>query len=371
MLFQYGKPVTGEYFYDRRTMRALVADQLRNKQNFMIKAPRRYGKTSIVKQELQGIDPQHLFINLQMIPRMDLLTEMIVNYAFERVGYRGFLKQLRKNALSVLREIKAISLGNDFLELTIEFFNDDIYSDCDRLVKALDTLDAIAEQTNQTFYVVLDEFQEIGRFTCEGDILNLLRSVMQMHNHVCYVFLGSKPTLMTKIFENKKSPFYNFGRKLTLKPFDLTELHGELIAAFKKIKIVFRNKDELTGLLERTEGHPANTMIVMQNLERLAKNKELTMIDKDLLDTAYEEAYEEMQDLIAEYLSEIRSKEHLHDVIYREANNEAQVLGSSALAQKRKTLEEMGHIEKKGRGKYRIVDGFLKEALIRTRNALG
>lgn len=365
MLFQYGSPVTGDYFYDRSAMRQQVSALLMNKQNFMIKAPRRYGKTSIALEELRMIDPDHLYINLQMIPRTDLLGEKMVNYAFARAGYKGFFKQLRKNVMTLLREIKAIRLGSDFVDVAIEFFADETYSDCERLVKALDILDGIAEQLEKTFYVVFDEFQEIERFACEGGILDLLRGTMQMHKHVCYVFLGSKPTLMRKIFENRKSPFYNFCRKMTLEPFALQELHGELIATFKRAGIVFEEKERFMKLLERMEGHPANTMLVMQNIERMAMAKSLKMVDQPLLDAAYEEAYAEMQDLITEYLCEIRSKEHLHDVLYRHANGEAQVLSSSSLAQKRKALEEMGHLEKESRGVYRITDGFLKEALIR------
>lgn len=57
-------------------------------------------------------------------------------------------------------------------------------------------------------------------------------------------------------------------------------------------------------------------------------------------------------------------------MLYREAVGEKQVLSSPLLAQKRKILEEIGFLEKKDRGQYRIVDGFLKESFIRLRKEI-
>ena len=48
-MFKVGKPVTGKDFFDRSKMLKTVKQQIINDQDFMIKAPRRYGKTSLVK----------------------------------------------------------------------------------------------------------------------------------------------------------------------------------------------------------------------------------------------------------------------------------------------------------------------------------
>lgn len=94
-------------------------------------------------------------------------------------------------------------------------------------------------------------------------------------------------------------------------------------------------------------------------------DKELPLITKEDIDEAYEMALDEMGDLISEYLKEIKSKEHLHDVIYRMANNEIQELSPNSLRQKREALVKMGYITKVNRGEYEIVDGFLKDVLAR------
>jgi hypothetical protein len=62
--------------------------------------------------------------------------------------------------------------------------------------------------------VVFDEFQEIREIDKSLD--KQLRSIIQFHQCVNYVFMGSQESLMREIFERKKSPFYHFGTLQTL-----------------------------------------------------------------------------------------------------------------------------------------------------------
>ena len=105
-------------------------------------------------------------------------------------------------------------------------------------------------------------------------------------------------------------------------------------------------------------------MLVMQLLENLVIEEDIKLIIDSFITKAYNEAREEMSDLISEYIKEIKTKEHLHDVIYRMASGEPQVLDSNSLRQKRAYLVDMGYIRRKERGVYEIIDGFLEEELL-------
>ncbi len=365
MLFQYGKPVTGSLFYDRSKMKKKAIDFIHINQSFMLKAPRRYGKTSLIKYVLEEKNKEYFYGDLRKLPRLALFNENLINYAYSRAGITGFANQVKENVVAFLRKHKTdIKINIDILELSTELFSNDKTTDCERLINALDTADKVAKELNEVFYIVLDEFQEIKRHACSGsDILEVIRGVIQHHDNVCYIFLGSHPTLMTEIFENKKSPFYNFCRKIKLDSFDLDELEPELLEAFKSRNIVFETPSDLRLILERLNGHPANTMLVMQNIERHAMGMDLKLIKKEDIDNAFLDALDELEDLMDHYISELQSKEHLYDVIYRLANNEDQVLESRSLYQKYKTLETMGYVIKEGRGEYKIIDGLLEEAL--------
>ena len=67
---------------------------------------------------------------------------------------------------------------------------------------------------NKKLIVVFDEFQEIMNIRKGLD--KQLRSIMQEQQHLNYILLGSQESMMTEIFERKKSPFYHFGKLMHL-----------------------------------------------------------------------------------------------------------------------------------------------------------
>ena len=73
-------------------------------------------------------------------------------------------------------------------------------------------------------------------------------------------------------------------------------------------------------------------MLVMQLLENLIIEEDIKLITESLIQKAYNEAREEMSNLISEYIKEIKTKEHLRDVIYRMASKEPQVLDANSLS---------------------------------------
>lgn len=363
MLFRIGKPVTGNLFYDRTASLGEVADFIEDGQDLIIKAPRRYGKTSLVKEVFRRNQKPMIYVDIRALPRLELLAEQIIDESFAQAGVNGFFKRLRENVITLLKEGKHnLKMKTEVFEYSVEFLSAQ-RNPCELLAHAFDIADKIAEELPLGLAIVIDEFQDIKRFECGDDILEYLRSIMQHKEHTTYVFLGSIVKLMTEIFEDKKSPFYQFCRKYDLKPFDGSEVIGNIVAAFRSRGIVFDDEADLSAVIERLGGHPANTMIVMQNIYNIARHLEIKSVSKEHIDQAYRSARDETLDLIEAYISEINTKKHYHDVIYRIVNGEKQVLGSSALGQVINGLEKMGYLYRKGRGEYALYDGFLFEYL--------
>jgi hypothetical protein len=368
MLFSYGRAVEGKYFYDRAQIQKELSLFIEMKQSFMLKAPRRYGKTSLIK---------HLFfkkytsinIDLRRVPSLSLINDKLFDFIYKEIGIVGFLQKTKKNIISFMNEHRAkIKINVKLFEISMELFANTDINEEERLSEILDLADQFAKELNTTFYIIFDEFQDIKRFgSRELDILELLRGTIQHHQHITYIFLGSNMTLMTKIFENKKSPFFNFCRKKNLKPFDAKELSLEIIKAFKSKNIIFEDEKDLIDILNKLNGHPANTILTMQNLEIIMYSKDVKLIKKENVKEAYKRAYEELQDLIVEYTKEIQTKEHLYDVIYRLATAQKQILDSKSIYQKYSILVDMGYIQKIEKGKYFIVDNFLQEYLKSTK----
>ncbi|SMP85898.1 Predicted ATPase, AAA+ ATPase superfamily [Epsilonproteobacteria bacterium SCGC AD-308-P11] len=366
MLFKYGKAVTGDLFYDRTSMQKKVKQYIKAEQSFMLKGPRRYGKTSLIKHVFKDSNKQYFYTDFRKTPRLEVYNDKLIDYIYSLTGIKAALLNLRDNVMGFLRDNKTtIGINLELFEASIELFTKEKIPEEERLINALEMLEKFANDLNITVYIIMDEFQDVLRFNTNKEIkiLEILRGAMQHHDNVCYSFLGSHMTLMTEIFENKTSPFYNFCRKLVLDSFDIDEIIPELENAFKKVNAFFDNLDDLKKVLIKLKGHPANTIMVMQNLELQLDTMDIELFRKDNIDAAYNEAFEECNDLISEYIKEINQKEHLHDVIYRMANNEPQELDSKSIYQKYSYLVDMGYIRKISPGKYEIIDGFLAEAL--------
>ena len=71
----------------------------------------------------------------------------------------------------------------------------------------LENMTGNRDPVNRTI-VVFDEFQDIMRLGIGID--RKLRSIMQLHQNINYILLGSQESMMREIFEKKKSPFYHF-----------------------------------------------------------------------------------------------------------------------------------------------------------------
>jgi len=138
----------------------------------------------------------------------------------------------------------------------------------------------------------------------------------------------------------------------------------ELIDTFKLKGISFEDKKAFIKLLDILNGHPANTMIVMQNLYFLMLDQESKTIKQDDLYQAYENGYYEMINLVEQYIVEIKDKKHYHEVLYKIANKQSSKLSPQALHQVKKGLLDMGYLQKIDKGEYRIIDNFLEVYLI-------
>jgi AAA+ ATPase superfamily predicted ATPase len=367
MMFEYGKPVHGKNFFDRTEMKKKIKSFIENGADFMIKAPRRYGKTSLIVEMLG--DRPYIYLDFRRVPRLSLIPEQLIDQGYEMLGIKGFFVKAKSNALSLVKEVRLSAKANiDIVEFGAEAIleADEKRGDCERLIDALSIVDEIGKSLGQKIVIVYDEFQDIKKLDCgDSDILEVLRGTLQHKEYLHSIFLGSIESIMTDIFENKKSPFFNYCRKVSLEPFDLKELNKELQRAFKEKKMIFEHSKDLEDIILRLRGHPANTMLTMQSLYYLMLEKGQELIKTKDVHKAFERAYYEQLDLVTQYISEMKSKKHYHDVMYRMAREEEQILTSQALFQVRKGLVNIGFLIQKDKDNYMIVDSFLEEYLRR------
>ena len=354
-MFITGKPVTGENFIGRNKHLALFKTYIDHNQSFMIKAPRRFGKTSLVKHMLKNKkEYEFVYVDIKRASSLTALADTIIDSAYKIYSIDNFLYQTKNSMFDLFKAIQKLKI-DDIAESTIKILENKKIDDVEYYLHSLNIMNNIAKKKNINIKFALDEFQDILNIATD-EILIKSSSVMKQHENITYIFLGSMETIMTKIFEYRTSPFFPFVTIVSLLPLDIDELYEYSILQFKNKGI---KCESLRYLLDYLGGHPDYSLQVLQHLyfKAIVNNiKELT--NKD--------GYESLIDVILnnkayldEVLSNAKLKKHSLNVLYSIANKEKINLNSKTLYNVNSSLEDKGLIKKIGQGKYIINNIFL------------
>ena len=245
--FKFGSIVEGLYFTNRIDEIEKVRSLLNSENHVIIISPRRYGKTSLIYKVVKEFQRPFIMLDLQLITTPEdfasqLLKRIYRIYPFEKI------KQLIKH----FRIIPSISINPLTNEIDVSFKPS--ASASTPLEDVLDLMHDFSTRRKR-LVVIFDEFQEIKRIG--KDLDRNLRSIMQRHKNINYVFLGSQESLIREIFEKKKSSFYHFGYLLPLGKIPRNDFFSYLNNRFKKI-----NKDHSSianSILDITNSHPYYT----------------------------------------------------------------------------------------------------------------
>ena len=367
-MFRVGMPVTGNDFCDRKKHLPFFQACLDNNQHIMIKAPRRYGKTSLVKELFSLNNYEVIYIDIKRAKDLKHLGDLIIDESYKLFGVDGFLQKTKDSIISLLKEIKGkltIKLQN-IAEITLQRLEkkEDI-DEVEYFLWALDIVEKLASKENINIKFALDEFQDIILF--EKDILDKMRAVIQHHKQITYIFLGSIESIMTKIFSNKSSAFFHFVRVIHLDGLDIDELYDYVGEYFKKERIKF--DDGLKDIFVFLEGHPYYCMKFMQILHYdTLINKKISLNKTDYL-CAFEETFFDIKSYLEDMVNKLRVKKYHYEVLYNLANKKSQALSADMLYKTFKSLEDMGFIKKLSRANYKIDDKFL-ELLLNEENEM-
>ena len=154
MLFRYGNAVTGKYFYDRTNIQKKLVPLLVGGQSFMLKAPRRYGKTSLLKHLLLKKNLDYFYSDFRKTPRLELFNNKLLEFLYLKMGIKGALKQLQANAISFLLTHKTtIKVSLPLFEASVELFSATDVKEDERMVQILDLIEEVAKELDETIYI--------------------------------------------------------------------------------------------------------------------------------------------------------------------------------------------------------------------------
>lgn len=359
-MFKTGSPVKGNDFIDRKKHLPIFKAYLQNNQHVMIKAPRRFGKTSLIKQVFEHEKSfNYIYVDLRRATNLTSLANQILEKAYSFAGIENFMEQFKKSITGLLKTIQSIKI-DDIGEITLKHLENGVKDEREYFLHSLDVVEKISSKKELNIKFVLDEFQDILRL-CDDFILEQIRSVIQHHEAVTYVFLGSIESIMTRIFSSKASPFFHFARIMSLEGLDIDELYEYTKRVFDKHNIKY--DDSLLKLLKFLQGHPDYSAQVLQALYYKRIVEDLKLIDYDVCLEVLTQVILENRAYLEELISKTKQKKHHYEVLHSIANGYTVELNSKSLYNIHISLEEMGLIKNIQRGQYSINDIFLEVLL--------
>lgn len=201
-----------EFFCDREMETAAILDALHNGRNVTLIAPRRMGKTGLIR---------HAFYRLKE-QEPDIVTLYMDIYSTQSMG--DFVRLVANTVLGKLDTApqKTLSRIGQFIRSCRPVFTFDELTGVPKVT--IDVAPAEEENTLKEIfeywcYVAIDEFQQIAEYQEKG-VEALLRSYIQFLPNVNIIFAGSKQHLMQEMFTSSKRPFYQSTQLLTIGPVD-------------------------------------------------------------------------------------------------------------------------------------------------------
>ena len=230
--FVYGEVVPGDAFVDREAeLDRLVAD-LGNGQKVFLISPRRYGKSSLIRQTLDSLRRRSALTVDVTVSSYSSYLAFLEGYARAIASVESKWDRARTwlmDAIGSTRpEIRYEPKESGLGRFAVAFPQVTTARDLNRLANEVFALPGkLAAERKRTVVVALDEFQAIDSFN-GGSVEHALRAATQHQRQVGYVFAGSEPSLMEKMIGPRR-PFYKAGPVMRLQKISPT-LFADFIA---------------------------------------------------------------------------------------------------------------------------------------------
>jgi len=258
--FIYSHPIAPDDIIDRddETHRLLAAAV--GGHYVRLYAPRKYGKTSLLRRVLRDAERQEAMIPI-LVDLYGVLSTADVAIRFER-AYARQLKGKVRARIEAFLQSTGLGLSLGALGVSARFQVAPATDPLPALHALLDLPLRLEEGGAFRALVVLDEFQDITKVVGMDAVL---RSHIQFQGEVAsFVFAGSEPGLMRELFEDRERPLY--GQAV---PMRLDRLAAADIAAYigERFHETGRSAGEaLNPLTAAAQGHPQRAMLLAHRL---------------------------------------------------------------------------------------------------------
>jgi len=291
--FKFGGIVKDTAFCNRVEEVRDLSNAIKNSSKLFLYSERRLGKTSLIKKVLSSLHrDKFIIIYVDLWPtdgEVSFLTTFAKAVSEATARTTDKLLQVAKTFFNVLTP--SIKIDNDG-KAAISFGFNSITADNPIIENVLASAEKIAIKEGKQAVIVFDEFQQILEY--ESDIIErVLRSVIQDHQNVAYIFCGSKKHLIKKMFLDSNRPLYRSGIHY---PIHLINLKHWMPFIYEKFESSSRQieKDIVEKIVTISEGHPFYTQHLCHLLWEMCEKGDVVtenMLDKAITILLERESY--------------------------------------------------------------------------------
>jgi AAA+ ATPase superfamily predicted ATPase len=259
--FFFGDLALDEAFTDRDEELASLEQDMLNGQNVALIAPRRYGKSSLVRRASQRLvagGVRVAEVDLMKTPTKERLASHLARAIHDDIA--STTTKAREGVLKAFGSLRVRPVMTyDPLDATMSFSfaarqaDEDIDDTLERLLE-LPAL--LAAEQHSTVVLYFDEFQQITEI--DPHLPALMRAIFQEQPDISHVYAGSKRDMMDRLFNHENEPFYR-----SAKVMELGAIPADAFGRFVEER--FDGTDRGVGdevvrqLLAITGGHPNAT----------------------------------------------------------------------------------------------------------------
>lgn len=210
-----------EYFCDRAKETEKICSALRGERNVTLIAPRRIGKTGLIKHVFNRIEQEEpdtrcFYIDIFPTKNTDQFVQMLATAVI------GRLDTLSQSAMRRIQEFFSswrpkfsFDQVTGLPSVTLDIQPSESHDSLSRIFEYM-------RRSGRRCYIAIDEFQQILNYPDRGTEA-LIRSSIQFLPNVYFIFSGSRQHMMQQMFMSSNRPFFQSSMVMTIEGIDKDE----------------------------------------------------------------------------------------------------------------------------------------------------
>lgn len=256
--FEFGGLVNEESFCNRKQELADLLSHMKNGTNLFLYGERRTGKTSLAKIAMSRLPKkQFLTVYVDLWPTDD---ENSFSATYAKSMAEAFNSKLDDMLDWAKRSFPSLTPAvtiNDQGQPEFSVGISGRRTPHSTLKAVLEAPHAESLKRKMDIIVVFDEFQQMLLYS-DDYAVRQLRSSIQEHRNVSYIFLGSRKHLIQSMLQDKKQPLYGSGAHYLLGSIStkhwISFVTQKFTATGKQV-----SQDLIVDICKKTDGHPFYT----------------------------------------------------------------------------------------------------------------